>query len=115
MRLVLPASRPGLSGRFPGHDRFLRVVLGPDEAAESAPSRRMLVQYATALLWDPWITCRWMSTRRPPLDSVGTALCVTWGVARLGCDPSALFFFVVAGPAPIPHNAEACEVKAVPS
>jgi hypothetical protein len=52
------------------------------------------------------MTFRWMSTRRPPLDQRVTAVCVTWGVARLGCDPSALLLFVVAGSCSIPHNAE---------
>lgn len=119
MRLVLVSStHRGISdAASQSAIRFLRVVLGLDEAAGSAGSRQALVQYARSLLLPGGPVSVNVNTPRtssrfkdppPPYALCGTSLDLVAALRHY-------LLFRVAGPDPIPKNAKDLREGCVPT
>jgi ubiquitin-protein ligase E3 C len=121
MRLVLVSvTHSGISDAASQSTiRFLRVVLGLDEAAESAPSRQTLIQYARSLLLSgiPVDVNALPSVNAPPPFRSKEAT-PSYALPGASLDLVAALrhylLFIVAGPDPIPNNAEALREGCVP-
>jgi ubiquitin-protein ligase E3 C len=115
MRLVLVSvTHTGISDAASQSTiRFLRVVLGLDEAAGSSPSRQTLVQYARSFLL-PRIPA---DVNAPP-SSKSKESAPPYALPGASLDLIAALrhylLFIVAGPDPIPHNAVALREGCVP-
>lgn len=122
MRLVLvSATHTGLSDAASQSTiRFLRVVLGLDEAAESAPSRQTLVQYARSILLPrtPILLSGIPVDVNAPPSSKSKESTPPYALPGASLDLVAALrhylLFIVAGPVPIPHNAEVLRESCVP-
>jgi ubiquitin-protein ligase E3 C len=121
MRLVLvSATHTGLSDAASQSTiRFLRVVVGLDEAAEIAPSRRTLAKYARSLLLPgiPMDGNASVDVNTPP-SSRSKESTPPYALPGASLDLVAALrhylLFIVAGPTPIPHNAEVLREGCVP-